>query len=46
MSAIGVMALFVIAAAADGIVERFGWLALFIAVAVCSVMILRGERYV
>lgn len=45
MSGIGVLALFVIASGADGIVERFGWLALFIAVAVCGAMVLWGERY-
>ena len=44
MSALGVMALFVVSAGADGIVARFGWPALYLAVAVCGLMVLGGER--
>lgn len=46
MSAIGVIGLFVVAAGADGIVERFGWFGLMAAVGVCCLMVWRGERYV
>ena len=44
MSALGGLLFFVIAAGADGIVARFGWPALYMAVAVCGVMVLGGER--
>lgn len=43
MTALGGLLFFIVAAGADGIVARFGWPALYMAVAVCGVMVLGGE---
>lgn len=44
MSKLGAfLLLFVVAPCADGIVARFGWPALYLAVAVCGVMVIGGE---
>lgn len=43
MSAIGVMALFLIASGADSIMEQFGFFGLMVAVAVCGIMVIGGE---
>lgn len=45
MSKLGAfLLLFAVCPCADGIVAWFGWPALYMAVAVCGVMVLGGER--
>lgn len=43
MSGAGMLLLFLVAAGADGIASRFGFATLYLAVAICSAMVLYGE---
>lgn len=43
MSGAGMLLLLLVAAGADGIASRFGFVALYIAVAICCAMLLYGE---
>lgn len=42
MEYVGGMLLFLVAAGADGIVEEYGFIALYIAVLVCAVLVIVG----